>query len=129
MKIIKKMGFIALIISYIAAGTNHFIHPDFYIKIIPAYLPWPAVLNCLAGFCEIGLGLLLAPPATRQFAAWGIILMLVAFLPVHINMVVNSPPYSANTKLTLVLVWVRLLLVQPLLILWAWLFTKKLKNA
>jgi len=129
MKSIKKMGFIALIIFYVAAGTNHFINPDFYIKIIPGYLPWPRVLNYLAGFCEVGLGLLLILPVTRRWAAWGIVLMLVAFLPVHINMAVNAPLYLASAKVTPLLIWVRLLLVQPLLILWASLFTRKLKNA
>lgn len=129
MKNLKTGGLIALIIVYVAAGANHFRDPSFYLEIIPHYFPVPKALNYLAGFCEVVFGLLLAFPATRQFAAWGIVLMLLAFLPVHINMVINAPLYLASLKITPFLIWARLLILQPLLILWAWLFTGRSENS
>lgn len=71
---------------YIFAGVMHFIKPKMYIKIIPPYLPYPALLNAISGLLEIifGLGLLLE--STRTFAAYGIIILLLAVFPANIYM-------------------------------------------
>ena len=39
-------------ILYLAAGVNHFVHPDFYLKIMPPYLPWHQELVYLSGLAE-----------------------------------------------------------------------------
>ena len=123
MHIAKKISLILLIIGYIAAGVNHFRIPQFYISIIPAYLPYHQILNTLAGIFEIAFGLMLIFAKTRRIAAWGIVLLLIAFLPVHINMLgghimVNSKPVLP------VWAWVRLFF-QPVLIVWAWWHTRE----
>ncbi len=71
---------------YVLAGLNHFLMSDFYVRAIPDYLPRKRLLNALSGVGEVaaGLGLLYAP--TRRAAAWGIVGLLVAFLPVHTHM-------------------------------------------
>jgi uncharacterized membrane protein len=121
----KKIGLIILIVAYTVAGINHFWHPLSYIKIIPLYLPYPRVLNLLAGFCELWFAVLLIFTKTRQGAAWGIILMLIAFLPVHIQMVIDAPFLLGNSiTVTPFIAWARLIILQPLLILWAWYYTK-----
>ena len=122
----KKIGLIILIAAYIIAGLNHFRDPESYIKIIPHYLPSPGVLNFLAGFCEMWFAILLIFKNTRSGAAWGIILMLIAFLPVHIQMVIDAPFLLGGTiTVTPFIAWVRLIVLQPLLIYWAWLYTKQ----
>jgi uncharacterized membrane protein len=121
---LKKTGLIVLVIGYLIAGANHFKAPLSYIKIIPPYFPNPALLNLAAGFCEIGFAIMLIFPKTRRFAAWGIILMLVAFVPVHIKMVQDAPFMLGTLKVTPFVAWVRLVVLQPLLILWAWWYRK-----
>jgi uncharacterized membrane protein len=118
----KKISLIILIIGYILAGINHFRVPAFYLSIIPAYLPYPALLNYAAGTCEILFGLLLIFPKTRKIAAWGIFLMLIAFLPVHIAMLGGHTKAGAIT-VTPIWAWIRLFF-QPVLILWAWWHTR-----
>ena len=126
MKKAKKTGLIILIVAYIIAGLNHFRDPDSYIKIIPNYLPYPNVLNILAGFCELWFAILLIFKKTRSGAAWGIVLMLIAFIPVHIQMVIDAPfLLGGTTKVTPFIAWVRLIVLQPLLIYWAWFYTKQ----
>lgn len=121
---LKKLSLIVLIIGYLIAGANHFRSPLSYIKIIPPYFPNPAMLNFAAGLCEIGFAIMFIFPKTRQFAAWGIILMLLAFLPVHIKMVQDAPFMLGTLKVSPLVAWVRLVVLQPLLILWAWWYTK-----
>ncbi|MCD8740451.1 DoxX family protein [Mucilaginibacter roseus] len=116
----KKAALIIMILGYLLAGINHFIHPASYIKIIPQYLPMPVTLNLLAGIFEVLFALMLIFRQTRKLASYGIILMLIAFLPVHIDMVVRAPMQLGNVTVTPLLAWVRLIVLQPLLIAWAW---------
>ena len=120
---LKKISLIIQITGYVLAGANHFISPASYIKIIPPYIPFPMVVNVLAGVFEMALALLLISTKTRRLAAWGIMFMLVAFLPVHIKMVMDAPFMLGATKVTPVFAWIRLVVLQPLLILWAWWYT------
>jgi len=125
MKKVKNIGLVLLIVFYLIAGINHFRDPSSYYKIIPNYIPLPVFINALAGFFEIFLAILLILPKTRKIAAWGIILMLIAFLPVHISMIGNAPLYLGNLKVTPLMAWIRLLVLQPFLILWAWVYSRK----
>jgi uncharacterized membrane protein len=55
---------------------------------------------------------------TRKLAGWTIGLMLLAFLPVHIQMIVDAPVQIGMITVTPALAWIRLAL-QPVLIAWA----------
>jgi uncharacterized membrane protein len=123
MTVTKKISLIVLIIGYIAAGINHFRVPQFYIAIIPPYIPYPQFMNAAAGICEIIFGLGLALKTTRKYAAWGIILMLAAFLPVHVSMITDAPFKVGSTTVSPLFAWLRLAL-QPVLMAWAWWHTK-----
>lgn len=123
MKIIKNISLVILIIGYVYAGVNHFRHPNGYINIIPPYIPFPIFLNYLSGAFEILFGFLLAFNATRNIGAWGICLLLLVFLPVHIQMILDAPFKLGTFVVSPLVAWLRLAL-QPLLILWAWWYTK-----
>ena len=123
MMVAKRVSLILQILLYLVAGVNHFLNPDFYIRIIPQYIPYPQFMNAAAGVFEILFGLGLCFKTTRKWAAWGIVLMLTAFLPVHINMVINVPVVVGSITISSLLVWLRLAL-QPVLIFWAWWHTK-----
>jgi hypothetical protein len=53
--------------------------------------------------------------------------MLIAFLPVHISMIGDAPLQLGSLTVTPFIAWVRLVVLQPLLILWALWYTKKVK--
>ena len=124
MKKLKKIGLVVLVLFYLAAGINHFLNPAFYINIIPHYFPAPVVLNVIAGCCEILLAILMTSGKTRRRAAWGIVLMLIAFIPVHVQMVLDAPLTVGTMRVSALLTWIRLVILQPLLIWWAWWYTK-----
>jgi uncharacterized membrane protein len=105
---------------YIVAGINHFWHPSFYLNIMPPYLPWHEALMYLSGVIEIFLGLLIFIPRYRTLAAWAIIAMLIAFMPVHIHMLMNPQLYPDIPEYVL---WLRLPL-QGVLIAWAYWYTR-----
>ena len=100
---------------YTAAGVYHFVKPKFYLFMMPPYIPNHPLMVSLSGVAEIVLGIALLFPQTRPMAAWGIILMLIVFLTVHIYML-TDPKFAKVSKIFL---WVRIPL-QFLLIWWAY---------
>ena len=64
---------------YILAGVFHFIFPKAYLRIMPRYVPYPKNLVYLSGLAEILLGIALCIPETKNWAIWGIILLLQGF--------------------------------------------------
>lgn len=115
---IRKISLLILIIGYIAAGLNHFRVPTFYVGLIPYYFPDAKLLNIVAGSLEILCALLLIFSKTRWYGAWGIIILLLLFLPVHIDML-KGHTHIHGRVITPVWAWLRLFL-QPVLIWWAW---------
>lgn len=109
-----------MFIFYFGAGINHFRNPGSYYKIMPPYFPQPHLLNMLAGAAEILLAILLLFPKTRRLSAYIIILMLIAFIPVHIYMIETGFCLNETTCLPVWGLWLRLVVLQPLFILWAW---------
>jgi uncharacterized membrane protein len=81
---IKSVSKYLLAIFMVGAGTLHFVRPEFYLKIMPPYLPWHLELVYLSGFFEIALGLLLLVPRISRLAALGIIALLIAVFPANI---------------------------------------------
>jgi uncharacterized membrane protein len=120
----KKISLIILILFYLVAGINHFHNPNSYLRIIPHYIPYPILVNILAGCFELLFAVMLIFSKTRRLAAWGIILMLLAFLPVHISMIGDAPLKLGDLLVTPLIAWARLVVLQPLLIVWAWWYTR-----
>lgn len=122
---IRKINVYLQSFLYVAAGINHFVHPQFYTRIIPPWLPSYLRINYTSGIIEIILGLLLIFPGTRKPAAYAVIVMLIAFIPAHIYMIQITGCGAAKFCRMLLLVWLRLLIGQPLLIWWAWLVSRE----
>ena len=106
-------------VAYVFAGIMHFIRPDAYMPMMPPYLPWHKGLILLSGAAEIGLGLAVLNARLRPYAAWGIILLLIAIFPANIHIALNNVPLFGNPTGAGIWNWVRLSL-QGVLALWAW---------
>jgi uncharacterized membrane protein len=108
-----------MIFIYLAAGILHFIVPEFYLNVMPEWLPAGSFLVYLSGTCEIIFALMLVSPQWRRMGAWSIIALLLAFFVIHINMLVKY-----RDQRTLWILITRFFL-QFFLIWWAYLYTKK----
>jgi uncharacterized membrane protein len=93
-------------VLFVVAGANHFRLPAIYLAMIPPVLPHKELLNQIAGSAEIlgGLGLLI--PGVRRWAAWGLILLLVAVFPANVYVALRGHMDYLNVS-PLVL-WLRL---------------------
>ncbi|MFK7832606.1 MAG: DoxX family protein [Winogradskyella sp.] len=117
--LIKFLRFL-LIGFYAFAGSYHFINPEFYLDLIPDYLPYPQAVNYISGFLEIVLAIGVAIPKTRLLAVKGIIVLLIVFIPSHVYFIQIGSCVDSAFCVAPWIAWVRLLLVHPLLIWWAW---------
>jgi uncharacterized membrane protein len=115
----KHLSLYVMAALYFLAGLNHFRSPASYEGIIPPWLGNREILNVLAGIAEIVLAVLILFKPTRKWACYGIIGMLIVFIPVHIYMIAEGLGINGKAIAPWVL-WIRLLLLQPLLIFWAW---------
>jgi len=117
---LKKVSLFLLIILYVSGGINHFVHPEAYLLIIPNYLPFPTVINIVSGVLEIILGGMLVFSKTRTLAAYGIMILLVLFIPTHIYMIQKGGCMSEAICIPNWAAWIRLFPLQFILIAWAW---------
>jgi uncharacterized membrane protein len=105
---------------FILAGINHFLNPESYLPLIPPYLPQPELLNLLSGALEIVFGAGLFTKEYRKLSAYGIILLMIAFIPAHVHHIQMDGCVSEQISIPLWAAWVRLIVLQPLIILWAY---------
>lgn len=120
MKFVKLLLKYLLAIFFVLAGANHFRDPDFYLKMMPPYLPYHTALNYLSGGFEIVLGVMLLIQRFTRLAAWGIIALLIAVFPANIYMAMNAERFPDINPIVLL---VRLPF-QVLFIAWAYSFTR-----
>mgnify|MGYP000063287981 CR=1 FL=1 len=108
-----------LALIFIIGGANHFRKPKIYERIMPTYIPAHSSLVLVSGILEMILGFMLITGESQTIGAWGIIGLLILFIPVHIHMLQNE---KASLKFPKWLLILRLPL-QGILIYWAFLYT------
>ena len=109
-----SLGLLALL--FVGAGVLHFVRPEPFVRIVPDWLPAARALVFWSGVFEVlgGLGLLL--PATRVWAGWGLIALLVAVFPANVHMALHPDLFPGIPVWAL---WARLPL-QAVLLAWVW---------
>jgi uncharacterized membrane protein/catechol 2,3-dioxygenase-like lactoylglutathione lyase family enzyme len=120
MRIVKTVSRYVFAIFFIGAGILHFRNPDFYLKIMPPYIPWHLAMVDISGVAEIVLGGMLLFSKLQRLAGWGLILLLVAIFPANIYVYQHQelfpgiPPIAHLLRLPL----------QAVFILWAYWYTR-----
>lgn len=117
---VPQISLVVLVGFYLFAGFNHFRDPDFYYPLIPPYFQYIYEINVLAGVIEVLLALGLSFKQTRRLSAYGIVLMLLAFVPAHTYFIQEGGCMSEGLCVPAWVAWVRLIVIHPLLIFWVW---------
>ena len=102
---------------YAFAGVSHFRNPKFFLKITPPWVPEPEKVNLIVGAIEVALAVGLIFEATRSYAAWGIIALLIAVFPANWYHFQKARKKGKHQTATLIR-----LPIQLLLIYWAYSF-------
>jgi len=121
---IRSISLYVMAIVYIIAGVLHFLKPEFYLKIMPRYLPYHLELVYISGVCEIICGLLLLFKRTQILGAWLTIALLIAVFPANIQMAQDFWYKNHPQKLLSIL----RLPIQFVLIYWAYQYTRPISH-
>jgi uncharacterized membrane protein len=116
---LKELLRLPFALLFAVSGVGHFARTDWYMRLMPPYLPHHRELVLLSGAAEIFLAVLLLIPRHSRAAAWGLIALLFAVFPANVHMAVTSgTPRAAMPDVSPLLAWLRLPL-QAVLIAWA----------
>lgn len=80
---------------FLIGGVCHFICTDYFISIMPPYLPWHRQLVYLSGAFELLGAIALWLPATRRIAGLGLIALALAVWPANIHMAIHPEAFPA----------------------------------
>ena len=108
MKKIKLITIVTMSLFYIWVGIKHFLDPSWFVQIMPPSLPMHYEAVYVSGFFEILFGIMLLFSRTRYYAAWGLILLLIAVYPANIYLAFNEAPQKALEISAFAASWVRL---------------------
>ena len=92
------------------AGFMHFAKPKFYKHFIPDLLPKLAV-NYIVGLIEFLLGIGLFFNQTTKYAALGVFLLMITFLPIHIWDVTKERPAIGSKKMAIIRIPIQFVLM------------------
>lgn len=125
-KVLKKVALWTASFFFIFTGLRHILIPDFYMIMMPRFLPIPVFLIYLTGALQIVCAIGLLFLKTRKMAAYGLMFFLLATLPVLVYMWVYKDPMPTG----MVPSWLKLLSIplQFALIFWVYLFSKRPEN-
>lgn len=112
------VSLVLIAVLFVVAGVLHLLKPAPYVRIVPPWLPAPALLVLISGLCEIAGGVGVLVPATRVLAGWGLVALLVAVFPANIQMLMDAHARQASRAAQLALA--ARLPLQLLLIWWVW---------
>ena len=105
MDYIKTVTIFIMSLFYISVGIDHFLRPEWYVRIVPPVFPFKIELVYLSGIFEIALGALLLFPSKRYVAGLGLILLLIAVYPANIYLALTNGAAMDTTPL---IAWGRL---------------------
>lgn len=88
------LALIALAVFFFVGGLGHFLFTEFYVSIVPDYIPTPALMVAISGLGELvgALGILL--PRTRRIAGLGLMLLVIAVSPANVFMAENPAEFG-----------------------------------
>ena len=90
----RRFALLGLSVFWVVAGVNHFVSPDFYVPMMPPYLPGHLELVYLSGALEMLGGILVLVPRVRAMAGWGLVALLLAIFPANIHMALSPELFS-----------------------------------
>jgi uncharacterized membrane protein len=89
MSVGRRIGLGIVFSWFFFGGLGHFLIADFFISIVPPWVPWPAAAVYVSGVIEILLALAVLHAPFRALAGAGLIALTLAVTPANVHMWLN----------------------------------------
>lgn len=86
----NRLGHVGITLVFCFTGLGHFILTEPMAQMLPPWVPGRIPLVYATGVLEIAAAMAVLIPRLRTLAGWGLIVMLLLFLPVNIYAVMNQ---------------------------------------
>ena len=118
--ILRYLGLATIFLWFFVGGIAHFTSTDFFVSIVPPWVPFPLWAVYVSGAIEVALAVLVLWSLTRRLAGWGLIALTIAVTPANLHMYMNPEQFPSASETTY---FVRLI-IQVILLLTIWWSTK-----
>ena len=120
-----KIARLIIGVAFVVAGVMHFVNPDPYLEMMPAWIPLHGPAVFWSGVAEVLGGLALFSDRTARLGGVWLILLLIAIFPANVQMALDpdSVEWAVRNDIPEWLLWLRLPL-QPLLAALIWVVTR-----
>lgn len=104
---------ILLAVLMMVSGIQHLWNPDFYLPFVPSFLPFPLAVVYLSGLVELLLGVitLFLNQKYTKFGIFGIFVLMLIFLPLHIADAFREQPIIGTPALAYFRLAIQFLLI------------------
>lgn len=85
-RILKYAGLILVTVFFTVGGQAHFTMTEFFVKIVPPYVPFPLLMVYVTGVLEMIGAVAIWVPAWRSWAGIGLVALTVCVTPANIYM-------------------------------------------
>ncbi len=113
----KQAGLAFVFLFFVVGGIAHFVATDFFVGIMPPYIPFHREIVWISGAIELALAACLLVPRLRPATGWALIALICAVSLANIHMWLNPALFPQVPEWALTL---RLLLQLGLLWLVWW---------
>ena len=120
LKWLRRAGLAVVFLWFFVGGISHFTRPEFFLAIMPPWVPFHAAAVYVSGVLEIVFALGLLLPATRLWAGNLLIALTLAVTPANVHMWLNPQLFPDVSEAALA--W--RLVVQVLLLALIWWSTR-----
>jgi uncharacterized membrane protein len=86
----KIAGLAIVFIWFFLGGIGHFTSTEFFVSIVPPWVPWPLAAVYVSGVFELSGALGLLHARTRRAAGIGLFLLTLAVTPANVHMWLRS---------------------------------------
>jgi uncharacterized membrane protein len=88
-RILKHAGLVLVTVFFVVGGQGHFTATEFFVKIVPPYVPLPLLMVYFTGVLELIGAVAIWVPAWRSWAGIGLVILTVCVTPANIYMWLN----------------------------------------
>ena len=103
----KKIGLSIVFLFFLVGGIGHFMATDFFVRIMPPYIPYPEAMVWLSGVAELVLAAALLSRRLRSAAGWALMLLICVVSVANIHMWLHPelfpevPEWALSARLVL----------------------------